>query len=87
MIDWRTHITGLDEEAVNAQGVPRAEAVRAVRKLLEGEESADSEGEVPTIVPTIVVGHSLHHDLRALRLRHSPRFLVDTAMLFNIPSG
>jgi hypothetical protein len=33
-------------------------------------------------VPTILVGHSLHHDLAALRLDYQP--VIDTALLFSI---
>lgn len=46
------------------------DAQKAIRALLQGEGGR----------PVVLVGHSLHHDLAALRLDHQP--VIDTAMLY-----
>ncbi len=60
-------VTEADLEGVTLRA---KDAQKAIRALLQGEGGR----------PVVLVGHSLHHDLAALRLDHQP--VIDTAMLY-----
>eukprot|EP00873_Tetraselmis_striata_P033573 jgi/Tetstr1/453837/TSEL_004000.t1 len=74
VVDWKTDITGITADQLKAVSYTRKDAQRDLLQLLGSPAS------------TIVVGHSLHNDLRALRLDWEP--VLDTALLFgyrNLP--
>lgn len=66
VIDYRTELTGIGEEDMVNVKVSRAEASRRVRKYLQ-------EG-------TVLIGHSLNHDLQALRIDYRP--VIDTSLIY-----
>lgn len=66
IIDYRSELTGITEEEMKDVKVSRAEASRHVRTFLK-------EG-------TVLVGHSLNHDLQALRIDYRP--VIDTSLIF-----
>ena len=93
--DWRRGITGLTRCSLAAAPMTRVEAQKAVAAAVarasgwrEREEGDEEEGEAATLppplpAPAVLVGHALHHDLRALRLdAASGGLVIDTALLF-----
>lgn len=66
IIDYRSELTGITEEEMKEVKVSRAEASRRVRSFLK-------EGAV-------LIGHSLNHDLQALRIDYRP--VIDTSLIF-----
>ncbi|KAG0564955.1 hypothetical protein KC19_8G152400 [Ceratodon purpureus] len=68
--DYLTSITGVSEKDLKGVTLTQADAQKLVLDLL-------TPG-------TILVGHSLHHDLRALKIDH--KRVIDTALLFRDPS-
>jgi len=86
--DWRTGITGLGPGALDGAPLSRAGAARAVAAALANAHTASlaaaaAAGITDTshLLPPILVGHALHHDLRALRLDAGP--VIDTALVFS----
>lgn len=72
IIDLRREITGLTEESVAAATMTLKDVQDAILALCKPG--------------TVLVGHSLAHDLRALKIDHQP--VIDSAMLFryaNLP--
>jgi len=85
--DWRTGITGLGPGSLDGAPLSRAGAARAVAAALAdchaaALASAAAAGMTDTahLLPPILIGHALHHDLRALRLDAGP--VIDTALVF-----
>ncbi|GLC43249.1 hypothetical protein PLESTF_000408700 [Pleodorina starrii] len=73
--DLRTQLTGVTEADLEGVTVTARDAQKAVRKLLEGGgEGGDGR-------PVVLVGHSLHHDLTALRIDFQP--VIDTALMYS----
>eukprot|EP00850_Spirogloea_muscicola_P009549 SM000054S18035 [mRNA] locus=s54:52121:57313:+ [translate_table: standard] len=66
VIDYKTAITGVTAADFKSITFTQQDAQSAVKRLL-------TPG-------TILIGHGLHHDLRALRIDH--RRVIDTALLF-----
>jgi hypothetical protein len=66
VIDWRTFISGCDEEKAMSQGVTPNEARDALCRIIGPD--------------TIVVGHALNHDLHTMKIKHDR--VIDTAFLF-----
>eukprot|EP00850_Spirogloea_muscicola_P016716 SM000138S00023 [mRNA] locus=s138:29575:34140:- [translate_table: standard] len=66
VIDYKTAITGVTAADFKGISFTQQDAQSAVKRLL-------TPG-------TILIGHGLHHDLRALRIDH--RRVIDTALLF-----
>lgn len=68
VLDYRTSLTGISASDLEAGCMSRKEACRALRKL---------------IVPgsTVLVGHSLYHDLASLKLDYQP--VIDTSFVFS----
>eukprot|EP00850_Spirogloea_muscicola_P001358 SM000005S17155 [mRNA] locus=s5:490556:494716:+ [translate_table: standard] len=66
VIDYKTAITGVTAADFKGISVTQQDAQSAVKRLL--------------MPGTILIGHGLHHDLRALRIDH--RRVIDTALLF-----
>ncbi|URE24749.1 EXOIII [Musa troglodytarum] len=66
VVDYRTHITGISSKDLEGVTCSLVDIQESLKKLL-------SHG-------TILVGHSLHNDLRALKVNH-PR-VIDTSYIF-----
>ncbi len=66
--DLKTALTGVTSDRLVGVTQRRGDMVRRLLPLLEGGR-------------TILVGHSLHQDLAALRLDYEP--VIDTALLFS----
>uniref|UniRef100_A0A2P2KGS1 Exonuclease n=1 Tax=Rhizophora mucronata TaxID=61149 RepID=A0A2P2KGS1_RHIMU len=69
--DYRTEITGVTADDFNKACCSLADIQKNVKKLLSKT--------------TILVGHSLYNDLRALRLDHAR--VIDTSFVFRTPDG
>lgn len=68
VIDYRSHVSGVFPDDLK-QGCTLEQAREALCRVIFAD--------------TIVVGHSLHYDLVAMRLQHWN--VIDTAMLFSVP--
>ncbi|KAK7346959.1 hypothetical protein VNO80_21483 [Phaseolus coccineus] len=71
IVDYRTEITGVCSKDLEAVTCSLADIQKSMKKLL-------SKG-------TILVGHSLHNDLRALKLDHVR--VIDTSFIFQSLDG
>ncbi|ESW27885.1 hypothetical protein PHAVU_003G240600 [Phaseolus vulgaris] len=71
IVDYRTEITGVCSKDLEAVTCSLADIQKSMKKLL-------SKG-------TILVGHSLHNDLRALKLDHVR--VIDTSFIFQSSDG
>lgn len=71
IFNFNTAVHGITQSQVNQQGVSLAE----VKNYLERNFFSN----------TLIVGHSLEHDLRALELEHS--YVVDVSLLYKRPTG
>ena len=67
IVDLKTDITGLTKKDLKGVKITLADVQRSLRKMVGPE--------------TILVGHGLVHDLKALKFDHLP--VIDTAMLFS----
>lgn len=67
VLDYRTDLTGITAEQLEGVTARRKDAAAKIKQLLKPG--------------TVLVGHSLHYDLEAVKLDHQP--LIDTAMLFS----
>ncbi|KAK9819954.1 hypothetical protein WJX72_004360 [[Myrmecia] bisecta] len=70
VLDYRSFVTGMTDEDFQGVEFTRADAQRALLQLLQAEGR-----------DVVLVGHALHHDLRALRLDHLP--VIDTSLIFS----
>lgn len=66
VLDYRTALTGLTADSLAGVTLTRADVAARLAALLGPD--------------TVLVGHSLHKDLAALKLDHAP--VIDTALLF-----
>lgn len=73
VLDYRTRISGVESHHLLAENgaLPFDQVQREVLDLIS--------------VETILVGHSLHKDLRALKIQHAK--IVDTALIFGVEGG
>ena len=69
--DYLTEFSGITEEAMAAVHTSLMDVYSKLRRLISAE--------------TIIIGHSLENDLRALRLHHMK--IIDTAALYPHPKG
>ncbi|KAL6762145.1 hypothetical protein V8C86DRAFT_3130968 [Haematococcus lacustris] len=74
VLDYRTEFTGLTAMDLEDVNTTRSQARARVKALLL--QSVRNGGP-----PSVLVGHALHHDLRALRLDHLP--FIDTSLIFS----
>ena len=89
IIDYRHEITGYTEADFKDVTLTLDEARAKLMRLLERGHLDDNDGEKDEgekdkekdVHGCILVGHSLSHDLRALRLDHRP--VIDTSLLFS----
>ena len=84
IVDYRHEITGYTEADFKDVTLTLDEAREKIVRLLEGRQLDDDEKEEEKdkgVHGCILVGHSLSHDLRALRLDHRP--VIDTSLLFS----
>jgi len=85
VIDYRHEITGYTEADFKDVTLTLDEARAQLVKLLEGRrldsDGKEKEKKDKDVHGCILVGHSLSHDLRALRLDHRP--VIDTSLLFS----
>lgn len=89
IIDYRHEITGYTEADFKDVTLTLDEARAKLMRLLERVHLDDNDGEKEEgekdkekdVHGCILVGHSLSHDLRALRLDHRP--VIDTSLLFS----
>eukprot|EP00879_Flechtneria_rotunda_P023831 GHRR01025237.1.p1 GENE.GHRR01025237.1~~GHRR01025237.1.p1 ORF type:complete len:473 (+),score=185.98 GHRR01025237.1:256-1674(+) len=65
--DYRSQVTGITAADLEGVTVDRQAVATRIQQLLTPD--------------TVLVGHSLHYDLQALKLDHQP--IIDTAMLFS----
>ena len=87
IIDYRHEITGYTEADFKDVTLTLDEARAKLMRLLERVHLDDNDGEKEEgekdkekdVHGCILVGHSLSHDLRALRLDHRP--VIDTSLL------
>jgi len=66
IVNYNTHITGITSKTLRRVKFKQADAQQALSKLITHD--------------TVLVGHSLYHDLRALNIVHPT--VIDTAMIF-----
>lgn len=73
ILDYRTRISGVESHHLLAENgaLPFDQVQKEVLDLIS--------------VETILVGHSLHKDLRALKIQHAK--IVDTALIFAVEGG
>ncbi|XP_043697235.1 small RNA degrading nuclease 1-like isoform X1 [Telopea speciosissima] len=69
--DYRTHITGISAKDLRRINCSLADVQESLKKLLS--------------CGTILVGHSLNNDLRALKLDHAR--IIDTSFIFEVLDG
>ncbi|KAJ7963970.1 Small RNA degrading nuclease [Quillaja saponaria] len=69
--DYRTEITGVTAADLDGVTCSLADVQKSMKKLLSGR--------------TILVGHSLHNDLRALKMNHVR--VIDTSYIFQFSDG
>lgn len=69
--DYRTEITGVSAEDLEGVTCSLTDIQRSMKKLLSNE--------------TILVGHSVHNDLRVLKIVH--QLVIDTAYIFKYSKG
>jgi RNA exonuclease 1 len=84
IIDYRFDITGYTEQDFKDVTLTLDDARAKVIEILEGQKSdkGDADENEKNLHGCVLVGHSLSHDLRALRLDHRP--IIDTSLLFSL---